>query len=77
MDSDFEFFKRNMVDLYKEYGDRFIVIKDERVLGVYDSFEKAINETLKTEKLGDFLVQQCTDNDANFTHVFQSNVYLQ
>lgn len=77
MDSDFEYFKENMIDFYNEYGNKFIAIKDKKVLGVYDTFDDAINETLKTEKLGTFLIQQCTDSDANFTYVFQSNVYLQ
>jgi hypothetical protein len=77
MTSDFDYFKENMISFFKEYGERFIAIKDKTVLGVYDTFDEALTETLKTEELGTFIVQQCTDNDVNFTHVFQSNVYLQ
>jgi len=77
MDENFEYFKENMLQFYNEYGSKFIAIKDRKVLGVYDTFDEALEVTLKSEKIGTFIVQQCTDDATNFTSTFQSNVYLQ
>lgn len=76
MDADFLYFKDNMTDFYKKYGSRYIAIKNESVLGVYDTFHVALEETLINEKLGTFIVQQCTDNAVNFTYAFQANICL-
>jgi hypothetical protein len=57
---DFEFFVNNHMNLFKKYGHSFIVIKNQNILGVYDDVDKAIDETLKTEAMGTFIVQECT-----------------
>lgn len=78
MDSNFEYFNENLENLFSEYGSKFIAIKNKKVLGSYDSFEEALLETLKFERMGTFLIQQCTNDAANFTFAFQSNIkYLQ
>jgi hypothetical protein len=70
---DFEFFENNMADLYKEYGHKFFAIKNQNIIGIYDTFENALNETLKTEELGTFLIQECFENKEEATQNFQGN----
>jgi len=60
--SDYEFFIENIEKLYAEYGKKFIAIKNKAVLGAYNSFREAIDNTAKTEELGTFLVQECFEN---------------
>jgi hypothetical protein len=48
-----------MPAFYEKYGGKFLAIKNKKVLGAYDTFEKALNATLKKEKLGTFLIQEC------------------
>jgi hypothetical protein len=71
---DFDYFLNNLESLYKQYGHKFVVVKNEGILGVYDTFETALYTTLKTEQLGTFLVQECFENKEKMMHHFQCNV---
>ena len=71
---DYEYFERNMSSFYKKYGRKFLVIKNQKVIGVYDSFGEAFSETRKSEELGTFLIQECFRNLKESVHHFQSNV---
>ena len=59
MEKDFIWFKNHYAELQKEYGNAFVVIKNETVLGVFDSYVKAVRTTMLTEDLGTFIVQEC------------------
>ena len=59
MEKDFLWFKDNYAELQKMYGNSFIVIKNETVLGTFDSYASAVRTTVKTEELGTFIVQEC------------------
>jgi len=72
--ADFDYFINNLAVLYKEYGHCFLVIKNEQVIGSYNSFDDALNETIKTEKLGTFLIQECVENPDDLILTFQGNV---
>lgn len=63
LDKEYSYYQDNKDTLLSKYRDKFIVIKGEEVIGSYDSKEQAFTETLKTEKLGTFLVQQCVEDD--------------
>ena len=73
-DKDYNFFLENIETLYEKYGHKFLAIKDEHILCVYDTFEEALNNTLKTEALGTFLIQECLENREKLVHHFQGNV---
>ncbi|MBI9008450.1 MAG: hypothetical protein JEZ05_00335 [Tenericutes bacterium] len=57
--SEFEFFATNKEELLKKYYGKFIVIKDQKVQGKYNSIEEAIVSGMKSFELGTFLVKQC------------------
>ena len=71
---DYDFFIDNLPALYAEYGHRFLVIKNQSVMGAYDDFREAYDETLKTEELGTFIIQECVDNPEKLVQRFQLNV---
>ena len=71
---DFEYFFQNMEKFYKKYGQKFVVVKNLGILGVYNTFDEALESTLKTEELGTFLIQECFDNKEKLVHHFQGNV---
>ena len=73
-DQDFDFFLQNMENLYKTYGHKFVAVKNQSILAAYDSFNDALDATLKTEELGTFLIQECFDNKEKLIHNFQGNV---
>ena len=72
--ADYDYFINNLATLYKVYGHRFLVIKSEQVIGAYYSFDDALNETVKTEKPGTFLIQECVENPEDLILKFQGNV---
>ena len=72
--TDYDFFINNLVALYKKYGHCFIVIKNESVIGVYNNFDDALTDTLKTENPGTFLIQECVEDPKELVLTFQGNV---
>ena len=72
---EFEFYLKNQKKLANEYSGKFIVIKGRKVIGVYDSEIKAVEETSKKEPIGTFLVQKCEHGDESITQTFHSRMY--
>jgi hypothetical protein len=73
-DQDFDYFFQNTEQFYKEYGPKYLAIKNQSIIGIYDTFNEALNETLKKEPLGTFLIQKCLENRNDSIYHFQSNV---
>jgi len=71
---EFEFYLGNQKELADKYNGKFLVIKNQKIIGVYDSELEAIQETSKTEQLGTFLVQKCEYGDSSTTQTFHSRV---
>lgn len=60
MSEDFAWFKEHYKEFQDKYGDSFIVIKNKKILGIYNSYGTGVKETAKTEQLGTFIVQKCS-----------------
>ena len=56
---DYEWFEKNRESLYQKYPDKFAVISNEAILGVFDTFDEALEHALDEKKAGEFLIQQC------------------
>lgn len=65
---DFRWFLNNYADLYEKYGSTYLVIKNKVVLGTYDTYAEAVKSTMKTEKLGSFIVQLCSGTEIGYTN---------
>ncbi len=59
MSEDFKWFKENYADFQKKYGNAFLAIKNKKIIGVYLTYAEGVHETMKTEELGTFIVQEC------------------
>lgn len=68
-DRDFDWFYKHIDQLYAKYGDKYAIIRNKKVLNVYDSSRKAIIETMKTLPLGQFICMNC-DAKKNVTVVY-------
>ena len=55
---DFQWFMENMEGLYKVHGEKVAVIKNKVILGIYEVFMEALDNTIKTEQLGTFIIQK-------------------
>ncbi len=70
--ADFEWFKTNMGSLYEKYGPSFLVVKNSKVIGSFQTYGEAVRSTMKREPLGTFIVQQCGKNKDAYTNYISS-----
>lgn len=71
----YQFFMDNIEELAGKYKGRFVVIKDNAVVGDYDSEMEAYSESVKQFPLGTFLIQECKSSDKeSYTQTFRSRV---
>ncbi|MCQ2551481.1 MAG: hypothetical protein MJ146_04765 [Clostridia bacterium] len=63
-EKDYNWFLDNYENLYEKYGSKFIAIKDEKILGVYDSFFDAVK---KNNSIKDFIVQRLDKDKSAYT----------
>ena len=64
---EFEFYKENQSDLLNKYRGKFIVIKDKRVVGAYDSEPEAYAETIESQKSSNFLIQEVDEGEDSYS----------
>lgn len=69
---DFNWFVENYGQLFKEYGHKFLAIKNKNILGVYDDVRSAIDKTKETEEMGTFIVQECDGTEYAYTNYIAS-----
>jgi len=70
----FKFYLNHQEELVKEYNGKYVVIKNENVLGAYGDEISAIKETSKKHELGTFLVQYVEPGSESYTQTFHSRV---
>ena len=64
---EFLYFIDNQDELVRRHPGKYIVIKDRRVIGQYNSQAEAYTESLKVNPLGTFLIQKCEPGPAAYT----------
>ena len=68
----FESYLANQDAMVEQHDGRFIVIKDDEVIGACVSDLEAVKETKKAHPLGSFLVQKVSAGQADYTATFHS-----
>ena len=76
LETEFQYYLDHQSELVKKYNGKFIVLKNEIVIGAYNSHGEAYSETLKTETLGTFLIQHCAPGPESYTQTFHSQVII-
>jgi len=74
LQKELEYFKANQKELVKQYEGKFLVIKDQKVQGAYNTEMDAYREAQKRFELGTFLIQQCLPGEESYTQTFHSRV---
>lgn len=74
LDKEFQYFLDHQQELASKYNGKYIVIVGDNVVGAYDTNEDAYEESLKSYKLGEFLIQECSADASSYTTVFHSRV---
>ena len=60
--NEFEYYITNQQELAKKHEGKFLVIKHQKVIGVYATRGDALNKTICEHKLGTFLIQACSSD---------------
>ena len=74
LEKEFKYYLEHQDELVKKYNERFIVIKDCAVIGVFDSELEAVEKTAEKYELGTFLVQKCEPGIESYTQTYHSRV---
>ena len=72
--SEYKYYRANQEEMVRDHNEKIVVIKDQKVIGVYDSHLAAFSETLKMHERGTFLVQRVTAGNEAYTATFCSPV---
>jgi len=72
LEKEFRYYLAHRDEIIREHQGEFVVIKDEKIIGVYPSEIEAIKATTKKHPLGTFLVQKAEVGSE--TQVFHSRV---
>lgn len=67
LEKEFDYYIDHQDELVKKYNGKVIVIKDEKVIGVFDTNSEAVQKTFQTHELGTFLIQKCTPGTDSYT----------
>jgi len=74
LEQEFKYFVDHQKELVKQYNGKYLIIKDQSVVGVYDTIEAAYEGGKEKYELGTFLIQYCIPGDAAIKQVFNSRV---
>ena len=69
-----DFFIDHQKELVEKYEGKFIVIKDQKIEGIFDTEIEAYTETQKRFELGTFIIQECISGKDVYSRTFHSRV---
>lgn len=71
---EFQYYLDHQAELVKKYLNKFLVIKDQKVVAEYDTKQEAYDEASSKYELGTFLIQHCLPGSLSHTQTFHSQV---
>lgn len=74
LEKEFDYYVKNQAELAKKYNGKYIVIKNQEVIGVFESEIEAVEKTSANHELGTFLVQKCEPGKESYTQTYHSRV---
>ena len=74
LEKELEYYIQHQDELVQQYDGKILVIKNQEVIGIYDTEIDAIDETSKKHEVGTFLVHRCGPGEENYTMTFHSRV---
>jgi len=76
LEKEFQYFVENQTELFKQFPDQYLAIKDQKVIGIYDNGIDAYFETQEKHELGSFLIQFCSLNQETPIQDFIPNTMI-
>lgn len=69
---DFDYFLSQYDSIYDKYGECFVAIRNEQIVGVFKSEKQALDITSSEFGYGNFIVQKCNGNETGYTNYITS-----
>ncbi|MCM1226186.1 MAG: hypothetical protein NC320_02015 [Clostridium sp.] len=66
-DIDFMWFINNYDRIFKEYGHKLIVVKNESIIGVFNNPKEALNALSTQYEPGSYILQECDGTETAYT----------
>ncbi len=76
LEKEFRYYIQNQAKLSAKFEGKVLVIKNQKVIGVYDSKGEALKKTVVDHELGSFLIQACSSDPNSVVNTFHSRVRL-
>ncbi len=70
LDKEFQYYIKHETEFIQQYPNRFIMILNETVVGVYDTEEAAYYDMVEKNITSPVLVQKCTNGIGGRTSLF-------
>lgn len=74
LDQEFKYFLEHKEELVRAHLGKFLAIKGETVVGVYNSEAEAYVAVVNKGELGNVLIQQCLPTESSYSQHFHSRV---
>jgi len=58
LEQEYEFYLENKKEIIKRHLDKVVVIRHNRIVGIYNSTDEALKESVKYYKIGTFLIHK-------------------
>lgn len=71
---EFDYYVAHQAELAEKYQGRYLVIKNRRILGDYETLKKALHATVPEHEPGTFLLQLCDADPDSLKVTFRSRV---
>ena len=74
LEKEFNYYVEHQDELVKKHNGKYVVIRDSKVVGAFDTELEAIENSAEKYELGTFLVQKCEPGSASYTQTYHSRV---
>lgn len=74
LEKELRYFQTHQDELVEQYEGKYIVIKNQKVIGVYETTLAAYLETKKEHEEGTFSIQHCIPGEEAYTQHFHTRV---
>lgn len=77
LQDEFQYYIDNQEALFGLYPNKHLIIKDNEVVGSFDTQMEAYNSATSRFDMGTFLLQHCTAGKDSYTQTFHSRVHFE
>lgn len=74
LNKEYEFYKQHRNELLESHRGKFLIIKDQKLVGVYETEAEAYQAAIKKYELGTFLLQECLEETNEQKAIFHTQV---